>query len=79
MKPRIVFMGTPEFAVPSLEMLIAADYPVVGVVTATDKYGGRGNKTLLESAVKRCASKYGYRPCNQKILKPQTSRRSYAS
>ena len=58
MKPRIVFMGTPEFAVPSLEILIAAGYPVVGVVTATDKYGGRGNKVLLESAVKQCAVKY---------------------
>ncbi len=48
-------MGTPEFAVPSLEILIAAGYPVVGVVTATDKMGGRGGKTLLESAVKKCA------------------------
>ena len=59
MKPRIVFMGTPEFAVPSLEILIAADYPVVGVITATDKFGGRGGKTLLESAVKKCAVKHG--------------------
>ncbi|OAV45214.1 methionyl-tRNA formyltransferase [Lewinella sp. 4G2] len=59
MKPRIVFMGTPEFAVPSLEILIAADYPVVGVITATDKMGGRGNKKLLESAVKKCAVRHG--------------------
>lgn len=59
MKPRIVFMGTPEFAVPSLEILIAADYPVVGVITATDKRGGRGGKRLLESAVKKCAVKHG--------------------
>lgn len=59
MKPRIVFMGTPDFAVPSLEILIAADYPVVGVVTATDKMGGRGGKQLLESAVKKCAVKHG--------------------
>jgi len=59
MKPRIVFMGTPDFAVPSLEILIAADYPVVGVITATDKMGGRGGKKLLESAVKKCAVKHG--------------------
>ncbi len=59
MKPRIVFMGTPEFAVPSLEILIAAGYPVVGVITATDKMGGRGNKQLLQSAVKKCAVKHG--------------------
>lgn len=59
MKPRIVFMGTPSFAVPSLEILIAADYPVVGVITATDKMGGRGNKKLLQSEVKKCAVKHG--------------------
>lgn len=59
MKPRIVFMGTPEFAVPSLEILIAAGYPVVGVITATDKMGGRGGKVLLESAVKKCAVRHG--------------------
>ena len=58
-KPRIVFMGTPDFAVPSLEILIAAGYPVVGVVTSTDKMGGRGGKKLLESAVKKCAVKHG--------------------
>ena len=58
MKPRIVFMGTPEFAVPSLEILLAAGYPVVGVVTATDKMGGRGGKQLLQSAVKKCAVKH---------------------
>ena len=59
MKPRIVFMGTPEFAVPGLEILIAAGYPVVGVITATDKMGGRGGKRLLESAVKKCAVRHG--------------------
>ena len=58
-KPRIVFMGTPDFAVPSLEILLAAGYPVVGVVTATDKMGGRGGKKLLESAVKKCAVRHG--------------------
>ena len=52
---RIVFMGTPEFAVPSLKILIENDYQVVGVITATDKYGGRGNKQLIESAVKKYA------------------------
>ncbi|MEL6393354.1 MAG: methionyl-tRNA formyltransferase [Bacteroidota bacterium] len=65
MKPRIVFMGTPDFAVPSLEALIDHGYPVVGVVTATDKMGGRGGKKLLESAVKKCAQKH-----NIPILQP---------
>ncbi|MCP3930515.1 MAG: methionyl-tRNA formyltransferase [Bacteroidetes bacterium] len=48
-------MGTPEFAVPSLEILLHNNYEVVGVVTSTDKWGGRGNKKRMESAVKKCA------------------------
>lgn len=52
---RIVFMGTPAFAVPSLQILLEAGYPVAGVVTATDKTGGRGNKEILVSAVKKFA------------------------
>jgi methionyl-tRNA formyltransferase len=69
MKPRIVFMGTPDFAVPSLEILLAHDYPVVGVITATDKMGGRGGKKLLESAVKKCAVKHGIPVLQPKNLK----------
>lgn len=52
---RIVFMGTPDFAVPSLDILIKNGYNVVGVVTSTDSYGGRGGKQLLESKVKKYA------------------------
>ncbi len=52
---RIIFMGTPDFAVPSLEILLENGYEVAAVVTATDKLGGRGGKQLLESAVKRFA------------------------
>lgn len=59
MSVRIVFMGTPEFAVPSLAILIEHGYQVVGVVTATDKWGGRGKKQLIESAVKQFASRQG--------------------
>lgn len=51
---RIVFMGTPEFAVGSLEALLTAGFRVVGVVTAPDKPAGRGLK-LQESAVKKYA------------------------
>jgi len=56
--PRIVFMGTPEFAVASLEALVLAGYPVVAVVTAPDKPAGRGLK-LTESAVKKYAVAQG--------------------
>ena len=54
-KIRIVFMGTPDFAVPSLKILVENGYNIVGVVTSTDKLGGRGGKKLLESAVKKYA------------------------
>ncbi len=52
---RIVFMGTPDFAVPSLQILLEAGYPVVGVVTAPDKAGGRGMKQQMVSPVKSFA------------------------
>lgn len=52
--PRIIFMGTPEFAVPALEILIQNNYNVVAVITATDKEGKRGS-ALVPSAVKKCA------------------------
>ncbi len=48
-------MGTPEFAVASLDILIRNNYNVVAVVTSVDSYGGRGGKQLLESAVKKYA------------------------
>ena len=51
---RVVFMGTPEFAVPSLEHLMLNQYPVVAVYTQPDKAAGRG-RSLIFSAVKRAA------------------------
>ena len=55
---RIVFMGTPEFAVPSLRALVAGGYNVVGVVTSPDKPAGRGQK-LHQSEVKTAALELG--------------------
>ena len=55
---RIVFMGTPEFAVASLDALIKAGYKVVGVVTVADKPSGRGLE-VHESAVKKYAVEHG--------------------
>ncbi|RMG27364.1 MAG: methionyl-tRNA formyltransferase [Bacteroidetes bacterium] len=52
---RIVFMGTPEFAVPSLRILHQAGYDIAAVVTAADKPAGRGRK-LRPSAVKSYAT-----------------------
>lgn len=62
---RIVFMGTPEFAVASLEALLEAGSQIVGVVTAPDKPAGRGQK-LTESAVKQYAVSQGI-----KVLQPE--------
>jgi methionyl-tRNA formyltransferase len=66
---RIVFMGTPAFAVPSLQFLLEAGYQVVGVVTAPDKPGGRGMKKMISSPVKHFALEHGlsvFQPTNQK-------------
>jgi len=51
---RVVFMGTPEFAVPSLEQLLLNHYRVVAVYTQPDKPAGRG-RTLVPSPVKKVA------------------------
>lgn len=53
--PRIVFMGTPDFAVSSLGALLMNSYNVVGVVTAPDRPSGRGRK-IKKSAVARYAN-----------------------
>ena len=55
---RIVYMGTPEFAVAPLDNLISKGYNVVGVVTVADKPSGRGLK-MNESAVKQYAVEHG--------------------
>lgn len=66
---KIVFMGTPDFAVPSLDILLENGYDVVGVITSTDKWGGRGNKKLLESDVKKYALEKGLNILQPKNLK----------
>ena len=54
---RVVFMGTPDFAVGTLEALIEAGHQVIGVVTQPDKPKGRG-KTLMPTPVKEVALKH---------------------
>lgn len=54
----VIFMGTPEFAVASLDALVKAGYHIVAVITAPDKPAGRGMK-LTESAVKKYAVEKG--------------------
>src|SRR5437762_10563827 len=62
---RIVFMGTPEFALASLEALVKTGYNIVCVVTAPDKPAGRGMK-LQQSDVKKYAVKH-----HLKVLQPE--------
>lgn len=62
---RIVFFGTPDFAVESLDRLVKGGYNVVGVVTMPDKIGGRGNK-VMQSAVKLYAVEH-----NLPLLQPE--------
>lgn len=62
---RIVFMGTPEFALPSLELLLKSEHQVVCVVTQPDKPKGRGLK-ISASPVKEFAEKQ-----NLKVLTPE--------
>ena len=63
-KKRIVYMGTPEFAVAPLDALIKEGYNIVGVVTVADKASGRGLK-VNESAVKKYAVEH-----NIPVLQP---------
>ena len=57
---RIVFMGTPEFAVPPLRALLDAGYAVVGAITQPDRPAGRGHK-LMACPVKCLAQERGVR------------------
>lgn len=61
---RIVFMGTPDFAVRILDELVKSNYNIVGVITAPDKPAGRGQQ-VSESAVKKYAAEH-----NLNILQP---------
>ena len=67
---RIVFMGTPDFAVPCLEALVEGGYDVVAVVTQPDKPAGRSQSVLKPPAVKEAAIRLGI----SNILQPKKVR-----
>lgn len=58
-KPRLLFMGTPEFAVPALKELVRSGYPVIGVVTQPDRPRGRGRRETAPPPVKIAAEGLG--------------------
>lgn len=69
---RIVYMGTPEFAVESLRCLVEGGYNVVGVITMPDKPVGRHQDTLQASPVKQYALEQGLRVLQPVRLKDET-------
>lgn len=69
---RIVFMGTPEFAVESLRALVEGGYKVVGVVTMPDKPMGRHGSVLQSSPVKQYAQSVGLPVLQPEKLKDET-------
>ncbi|MDG2449050.1 MAG: methionyl-tRNA formyltransferase [Saprospiraceae bacterium] len=76
---KIVFMGTPQFAVPSLDILLENGYDIVGVITAPDRLGGRGRNKVIESDIKKYAISKGLRilqPTNLKNEKFQDDLRT---
>ncbi len=68
---RIVYMGTPDFAVPTLEKLIDAGYNIVGVITMPDKPVGRHQNQLQASPVKECALRHNIRVLQPERLKDE--------
>ncbi len=68
---KIVFLGTPDFAVESLDLLVKNEFNIVGVVTATDKPAGRGHK-MLPSAVKQYAVEHGLHLMQPERLKDES-------
>ncbi|QPJ66713.1 MAG: methionyl-tRNA formyltransferase [Candidatus Nitrohelix vancouverensis] len=64
----LVFMGSPEFAVPTLEALVASEHCILAVVTQPDRPKGRG-QSMTAPAVKVCAEKHGL-----KVLQPEKAR-----
>ena len=68
----LIFAGTPEFAVPALEALLAAGHRIVAVYTQPDRPAGRGQQVTM-SAVKQCALRHGLA-----VKQPQTLRNADA-
>jgi methionyl-tRNA formyltransferase len=67
---RIVFMGTPDFAVATLDALVKQRYSIVGVITAPDKPAGRGQQ-IQQSAVKQYALQQGLTVLQPEKLKDE--------
>lgn len=77
-RPRIVFAGTPDFAVPALQTLIDAGYPPVAVYTQPDRPAGRGRK-LKPGPVKQTALAHGLPVCQPQSLRDSDAQAELAA
>lgn len=68
MSLKVIFAGTPDFAVPALQALIDSDHEVVAVYTQPDRHAGRGQH-LVESPVKQLAKQHHITVCQPKTLR----------
>ena len=68
---RVVFMGSPEFALPSLRRLIESEHRIVGVFTQPDRPAGRG-RALASPPVKELALEHGLR-----VFQPSSAARTF--
>jgi methionyl-tRNA formyltransferase len=68
---RIVFFGTPEFAIPSLQVLAASSHVIAGVVTRPDRPRGRGRRAIIPSPISETAASLGL-----KVFKPERTSES---
>jgi len=75
---RVIFLGTPEFAVPSLEAIVGGPNEVVAVYTQKDRPSGRGRR-VLESPVKRRAGELGLEVRTPEFLKRDSALKEMAS
>ena len=75
---RLVFAGTPEFAVPSLATALASQHEVVGVYTQPDRPAGRGRQ-LTESPVKQVATRHGVPVFQPTTLKTPEAQAEFAA
>jgi methionyl-tRNA formyltransferase len=75
---RVIFMGSPDFAVPTLDALVAAGHDVVAVYTQPPRPAGRG-KQLQPTAVEQRARQLGFDVCSPKSLKNEEVQAAFAA
>ena len=77
MPPRLIFMGTPDFAVPTLKALISAGHEIAAVYTRAAKPGGRRGLELVPSPVERAARELGLPVLTPKTLKDEAAQAQF--